>query len=211
MNSDSNSSSERQSAGTPREGEATELQQQSETGRCSDTSCSASSFWFVGTRHHSDLDAVAREYRRTYDALPEYARPKALVVWGDIMGALIVSDVLMHYGLPVIHMTHSVGRGHHDVGVIPEVVLLLQSFVDDLNNYVSRAKESCGRQATRPDEMACGDEGERAAGPNLVDLKIRSFVSSGKSGDIGFKHECRLPLVSAERRRARTATSGSAR
>lgn len=152
----------------------------------------------MGAGNHPNLDTAAKEYRKAYDALPEYARPKALVVWGDIMGSLIVSEVLMHYGLPTIRLTHSVGGRNDDAGEIPDIVSQLHNFMEDFYNYVTVAKESRRRDTARPDEMPGSDERVGVAGLELAKLRVRAFVPTDESGDVSLNHGVWESYVSAE-------------
>lgn len=169
------------------------------------TPCSAwPSFWFVGSAHFGQLDAVAKEYRRTYDALPELSRPKALVVWGD--NSIVIADALMHYGLPTIRLIRMVGGRHYDSGEIPNVVREFHRFVEDFDDFISTTAEPCWRDAPRPDEMTDSDKGKRVAGTNLVEVKVVAFVPPCETGDVGLTHESNwVSSIPNERRSAGTA------
>jgi hypothetical protein len=116
------------------------------------------------------------------------------------MGSLVVSDALMHYGLPVIRLNRVVGGRHYDSGEIPDIVRKLYRFVEDFNDFVSAAIEPGWRNTPGTDEMSDGDKRERVAGSDLVDVKVVSFVPSGEAGDVGLKHEGKWgSSISAER------------
>ena len=78
--SSENSPAERQSAGTPREGNAVEPQQESETGRCPDTPCSASDDPFERQVQRSQVLLVIHDVKRDEKV--------SLEVWNGRLGLI---------------------------------------------------------------------------------------------------------------------------